>query len=157
MKTGSKKDIHITLATESDIPALCSLLALLFEQEQEFQPSRELQQRGLNSIITQPELGCIWLAHIDEKPVGMVSLLYSLSTVLGGKVGLLEDMVIDPAYRRSGIGSRLLCHAIAHARANACLRITLLTDQDNLEAQTFYQQHGFVLSGMLPLRLILVT
>ena len=154
--TGPSKDIHIRLASESDIPALCALLAMLFGQEQEFQPNRDRQQSGLNSIITHPELGCIWVAHGDEKPVGMVNVLYSLSTALGGKVALLEDMVVDPAYRRCGIGSRLLSHAVAQARNHDCLRITLLTDQGNSEAQAFYRRHGFVLSSMLPMRLMLV-
>ncbi len=157
MMIGPNKDIHIRLATQSDIPALCALLAMLFEQEKEFQPSRDRQQRGLNSLITHPELGCIWVAHCDEMPVGMVNVLYSLSTALGGKVALLEDMVIDPAYRRCGIGSQLLSHAVAHARNHDCQRITLLTDQDNLEAQAFYRQHGFVLSSMLPMRLLLAV
>jgi GNAT superfamily N-acetyltransferase len=156
MMTDSNKDIHITLATESDISALCSLLAMLFAQEQEFQPNRDRQQRGLNGIITHPELGCIWVAHVDEKPVGMVNVLYSLSSALGGKVALLEDMVVDPAYRRCGIGSRLLNHAVAQAQNHDCLRITLLTDQGNSEAQAFYRRHGFVLSSMLPMRLMLV-
>ncbi len=152
---GPDNDIHIRLATESDIPALCSLLTLLFAQEQEFQPNRDRQQSGLNGIINHPELGCIWVAHGDQKPVGMVNVLYSLSTALGGKVALLEDMVVDPIYRRCGIGSRLLKHAVAQARNNHCLRITLLTDQGNSEAQAFYRRHGFVLSSMLPMRLML--
>jgi hypothetical protein len=35
------------------------------------------------------------------------------------------------------------------------LRLTLLTDGGNLDAQRFYARFGFVRSGMLPMRLVL--
>ncbi|UJS24562.1 GNAT family N-acetyltransferase [Thiothrix winogradskyi] len=50
----------------------------------------------------------------------------------------------------------LLLHpVIALAKANGCLRIILLTDAVNDAAQRFYQRQGFVVSPMLPLRLML--
>jgi ribosomal protein S18 acetylase RimI-like enzyme len=64
-------------------------------------------------------------------------------------------MVVSPDARGSGVGSRLLEKAIQFARLNGCKRITLLTDRDNESAQRFYQRHGFGLSAMIPLRLLL--
>jgi GNAT superfamily N-acetyltransferase len=84
----------------------------------------------------------------------MVSLLYSISTALGGKVAILEDMVIAEGFRRSGYGKQLLQEAITFAKLRNCLRITLLTDFDNETAIRFYQQTGFNLSKMTPLRLV---
>jgi ribosomal protein S18 acetylase RimI-like enzyme len=85
----------------------------------------------------------------------MVSLLFTISTALGGRVALLEDMVVNPTYRGQGIGSQLLTYAVEFARTQQILRITLLTDHDNVTAQHFYQQHGFQQSGMQAWRLIL--
>jgi GNAT superfamily N-acetyltransferase len=85
----------------------------------------------------------------------MVNLLYTVSTALGDRVALLEDMVVSPNVRGSGVGSRLLEQAIQLARLDGCKRITLLTDRANEPAQRFYQKHGFVSSVMVPLRLSL--
>jgi ribosomal protein S18 acetylase RimI-like enzyme len=72
----------------------------------------------------------------------MVSLLYTVSTYLGGRVALLENMVVDPARRGRGYGRELLRSAIEHAQKAGCRRITLLTDEDNAAARTFYEGFG---------------
>lgn len=147
--------MQITPANLSDIPALCELLELLFTQEADFKPDREAQSRGLSRIIGNPEIGLIVVARQGGRVVGMANLLYTVSTALGDRVALLEDMVVSPNARGSGVGSRLLEHAIQLARLNGCKRITLLTDHDNEAAQRFYQRRGFDLSAMVPLRLSL--
>lgn len=147
--------MNITTATTSDIPSLCELLSELFSQEAEFKPDYTAQSRGLACIIANPEIGSILVARRQDKVVGMVNLLYTVSTALGERVALLEDMVVTPAIRGSGIGSRLIERAIDHARCNGCRRITLLTDQANYSAQRFYAKHGFETSAMIPLRLAL--
>jgi ribosomal protein S18 acetylase RimI-like enzyme len=82
----------------------------------------------------------------------MVMLLFTVSTFLGRKVALLEDMVVDPSCRDQGIGSRLLKHAVSFARNEGFGRITLLTDCDNAGAQQFYERSGFLRSSMLVMR-----
>ena len=65
----------------------------------------------------------------------------------------LGYMVVQPIYRGSGAGSKLLRAAIDFANSAGCRRITLLTDQTNKVAQRFYERHGFNLSEMVPMRL----
>ena len=147
--------MQITPAHASDIPALCDLLGILFAQEADFQPDRDAQSRGLARIIADPEIGLIIVAREERRVVAMVNLLYTISTALGDRVALLEDMVVSPCARGSGVGSRLLEQAVQCARLNGCKRITLLTDRANESAQRFYQRHGFDFSEMIPLRLLL--
>lgn len=147
--------MEITPANASDIPALCELLDILFSQEADFKPDHEAQSRGLALIINNPEVGLIVAARQNGCIVGMVNLLYTISTALGERVALLEDMIVSPDARGSGVGSRLLEQAIQFARLNGCKRITLLTDRTNEPAQRFYQKHGFGFSAMIPLRLSL--
>jgi GNAT superfamily N-acetyltransferase len=147
--------MEITIAKISDVPALCELLSILFSQEAEFKPNHEAQSRGLTQIINNPEIGLIVVARQGGDVVGMVNLLYTVSTALGERVALLEDMVVSPNARSGGVGSQLLEQAIHFARANGCKRITLLTDRTNEPAQRFYQKHGFAFSAMVPLRLSL--
>lgn len=148
-------NLTITPATLADIPALCHLLDRLFTQEAEFQPDRAAQERGLTAIISQAHVGHILVARQSDEIVGMVNLLYTVSTALGGRVALLEDMVVVPQARGQGVGSTLLAAAIDHARQQGCLRITLLTDTNNHVAQAFYRKQGFMASSMLPMRLML--
>lgn len=147
--------MEVNAATLDDIPQLCDLLELLFSQEAEFQPNRAIQSAGLRQIIEQPERGLILVLRHGPSLLGMVNLLFTVSTALGGRVAILEDMVVHPSQRGSGAGSRLLQAAINTAQGADCRRITLLTDRTNEAAQRFYQRHGFTLSDMIPLRLLL--
>lgn len=151
--------MHIRTATPADLPALCRLLDQLFTQEAEFTPDRAAQERGLQSIIENAATGEILVACEGERLLGMVNLLYTVSTALGAPAALLEDMVedmvVDAGDRGRGLGTRLLEAAIATARSRGCRRITLLTDADNTKAQRFYARSGFARSSMIPLRLAL--
>lgn len=145
--------IQVSPATAADVPILCGLLGLLFSQEVEFEPDREAQSRGLAAIIENPDVGHILVARRNSEILAMVNVLYTVSTALGAKVALLEDLVVRPQDRGAGVGSGLLQYAIAFVRDRGCKRVTLLTDRVNQVAQRFYQRHGFVVSSMLPLRL----
>ncbi|OHX34885.1 GNAT family N-acetyltransferase [Methylomonas sp. LWB] len=147
--------MRIDLARAADIAVLSDLLTELFDQEAEFCPDSTAQQRGLAAIIGDPTIGEILVAREDGRPVGMVSLLYTVSTALGGRVAWLEDMVVTANRRGSGIGQGLLKAAIAHAKSGGCRRITLLTDAENAAAQDFYRREGFNASPMRPYRLSL--
>ena len=147
--------VDISIAIESDIPALCILLAQLFSEELEFTPNIEAQHRGLLSIIQKPNIGFILIGKLDGIAVGMVNILFTVSTALGARVAILEDMVVSDAYQGLGTGSKLLQHAVKEAKNQQCKRITLLTDTSNDAAQKFYQKHGFTQSSMMPFRLVL--
>ncbi|WP_020493898.1 GNAT family N-acetyltransferase [Verrucomicrobium sp. 3C] len=143
------------MATSDDIPNLVRLLEILFSQEEEFTPNGVLQEQGLRAILSDPRLGEILLAEEDGRPIGMVSLLYTVSTALGARVAILEDMVVDPARRGAWVGSSLLARALQLCRERECARVTLLTDARNAEARGFYEKFGFAQSAMIPFRLVL--
>lgn len=144
--------VTIEPAHPGDIPALCDLLGLLFAQEADFAPDRARQERGLRLIVEDPRVGMILVARDGGSVLGMVNLLFTVSTAMGARVMLLEDMVVRPGRRGAGIGRRLIDAAIARAAAEGCPRITLLTDADNDAAQRFYGRAGFRRSAMIPMR-----
>ncbi|QMU60452.1 MAG: GNAT family N-acetyltransferase [Gammaproteobacteria bacterium] len=135
-----------------DIPELCELLNYLFEQEEEFKPNTEVQGKGLKNIISNSDVGVIVIAIDSDKIIGMVNILYTISTALGSRVAILEDMVVTPKTRGKGVGSMLMKYSLDLAKRNCCKRITLLTDFDNEGAHRFYQDHGFSRSSMVAFR-----
>nr|WP_320166794.1 GNAT family N-acetyltransferase [uncultured Methylophaga sp.] len=147
----------IAEATLTDLNAITHLLTVLFTQEADFEPQPEKQMHAVSDILRHPDKGHFLLIKHQSKVVGVVSLLYLTSTAMGGKVALLEDMVIDEQHRSKGFGSALLNAAVNFARQQGCLRMTLLTDADNAIAQKMYQDEGFTHSAMIPMRLILDT
>jgi ribosomal protein S18 acetylase RimI-like enzyme len=145
---------EISIANINDLPQLIELLNDLFTQDIEFVPDLKKQKMGLEAIINNPEIGEILVLKGDSNILGMVSLLYSISTALGGKVAILEDMIIHQDYRQMKLGKELLGEAIRFSKERNCLRLTLLTDFNNDAAINFYQQFGFKKSEMIPMRLV---
>ena len=146
-------NVIIEPATEADLDELSEMLGELFTQESDFRPDKEKQLRGLRLIFEQPSRGRVFVLRRDGAIVGMINLLFTISTAEGGFVILLEDLVIHKEHQGHGYGSKLLQHAIDFAKQKNFLRVTLLTDRPENVAQEFFRRHGFVESSMIPMRL----
>jgi GNAT superfamily N-acetyltransferase len=140
-------------AAQKDLPQMVELLGRLFEQEAEFSANASKQEAALSMLLADPKAGRLYVAKDGAKVVAMASVLYTISTAEGGRVGLFEDLVVREDYRKQGIGAQLLEYVIGQARADGLLRLTLLTDMQNEQAQALYRRLGFVGSPMKPMRL----
>ncbi|HEX4706469.1 MAG TPA: GNAT family N-acetyltransferase [Candidatus Udaeobacter sp.] len=150
---GEQENVVIEPATEADLDELSEMLGGLFAQEGDFRPDKHKQLRGLRLIFEQPSRGRVFVLRRDGAIVGMINLLFTISTAEGGFVILLEDLVVHQKYQGKGYGKKLLEHAIDFARKKNFLRITLLTDRPENVAQAFFRKHGFAESSMIPMRL----
>jgi GNAT superfamily N-acetyltransferase len=148
-------EVSISPAIAEDLDELSSLLGELFSEESDFRPDKERQLRGLRLIFEQPNRGRVFVLRRYHSIVGMMNLLFTISTAEGGFVLLLEDLVVHREYRGHGYGSMLLDYAIEFAKQKNFRRITLLTDRPELRSQNFFRKHGFYESPMLPMRLLL--
>jgi len=141
------------VARPEELPQLVALLGILFSQESEFTPDDAKQARALEKILSDETVGRIYVAREGGKVVAMATLLYTISTAEGGMAALLEDVIVLPGQRGRGVGSALLRHALAEARKQGVLRVTLLTDAQNERAQRLYSKLGFARSTMTAMRL----
>lgn len=148
-------EVVIEPATEQDLDELSDLLGELFTEESDFRPNKEKQLRGLRLIFEQPNRGRVFVLRRDRVIVGMINLLFTISTAEGGFVVLLEDLVVHDSCRDHGYGSQLLEYAIDFARKKNFLRLTLLTDRPEIKSQAFFKRHGFSESSMIPMRLLI--
>jgi RimJ/RimL family protein N-acetyltransferase len=155
MKRRMHELTRIEPATIEDLPSLAELLTDLFSQESDFRPDFNNQMRGLRLILEQPSRGRIFVLRSANQIIGMINLLFTISTAEGGFVIVLEDLIIAKSFRGQGMGSELLRYAIDYVQQKGFLRITLLTDRVNAGSLTFFEKHGFQRSDMVPMRLFL--
>src|SRR5713226_7415820 len=103
-------------ATIEDLSLLAELLMELFGQEPDFRPDYNNQMRGLRLILEQPSRGRIFVLRSANKIIGMINLLFTISTAEGGFVILLEDLIVHKQFQSHGYGTKLLQHAIDFAK-----------------------------------------
>jgi len=148
------QNVRVEPATIEDLPELVQLVEELMSLQGDFMPDREAHERGLALILEQPNRGRIFVLRNDDRIFGMVNLLFTISTAMGGLVVLLEDFIIHPNHRGQSYGTMLLNYVKDFAKHKNFKRITLLTDKIGEESQNFFKKEGFEHSNMIPMRLV---
>ena len=85
----------------------------------------------------------IFLAFDGANAVGFTQLYPGFSSVSMARTFLLNDLLVVSSHRRLGVGSLLLEAAVAHAKAEQAVRISLTTHVANATAQAVYEAQGW--------------
>ena len=90
----------------------------------------------------------IFVAFADNRgefvPAGFTQLYPLISSVRAAKNWLLNDLYVDAAFRKQGIGEALIKAAMDFARSESAKFVKLETAFDNYTAQRLYERIGFV-------------
>lgn len=144
----NRPEVRFRGAGPRDVPRLVALIGELFAIETAFTVDPARQERGLRTLLAAANAHVL-VAVAGEAVVGMCTVQLTVSTAEGGPSGLIEDVVVDRAWRGKGIGRALLDEAETWARAQGALRVQLLADQRNRPALDFYAARGWTLTPMV--------
>lgn len=137
----------IRRAEISDITEMVELLCELFAIEDDFTIDREKHRRGLTLLLDNPD-SIVLVALQEDRVIGMASVQPLISTAIGERVGLIEDVVIMSCFRGRGIGKNLMERLIEETQKAGMKRLALGADERNHKAIAFYQTLGFTTSHM---------
>ncbi len=93
----------------------------------------------------------VLVAEADGQVVGFLAL--SFIPALSGLRALIDDLAVDPAYRRQGIGGTLVEAAIQRADRRGATHLLMDTSRGDPVAREFYRACGFEEGGVAPLRI----
>jgi GNAT superfamily N-acetyltransferase len=141
-------------ASTSDIPQMARMVGRLFSIEADFAVDPERQRRGLAAIVAS-ESAAAFVAEEGGALAGMVTIQLTISTAEGGPSGLLEDLFVEEAFRRSGVAGLLVAEAEAWCSERGGSRVQLLADRDNEGALRFYDAVGYLPTRMIARRRML--
>lgn len=80
------------------------------------------------------------LAWHDAVAVGMVHFIYHRSNWSIANACYLQDLLVAPEQRGTGVGRRLIEHVYATAKANDCDKVHWLTHETNATAIQLYER-----------------
>ncbi|ADG91697.1 GCN5-related N-acetyltransferase [Arcobacter nitrofigilis DSM 7299] len=142
-----KNNLQICKATNDDLPDLINLLQSLFTIEQDFTFNEKKHEEGIILLINNKSSEVI-LVKFENEVIGMITIQKIISTVMGTKVGLIEDFIIKDDYRDLGVGTYLLEYIKDYAKKHSLTRLQLVCDEDNTTAKEFYTNKKFKRSNL---------
>ncbi|MGI8749205.1 MAG: GNAT family N-acetyltransferase [Thermoleophilaceae bacterium] len=107
-------------------------------------PSDNAMLAGVERLME--DVGTTYLlaaADDDSPPGGLIQLRFRHSLWTAAPDCWLEDLYVDPAARRRGVGDALVGLALDVARERGSRRVELDTSEDNEAARALYARHGF--------------
>jgi len=139
---------RVRAARPTDVPALMRFKKLLAESDNGLHTVRATAADWLRDAFgAQPAFTALVVeAEYNRGLVGMATFSQRIITGWSGPVLFLQDLFVEPAYRRNGIARALVARVAAHAHDIGSPMVELSVRADN-PAQAFYRQNGFV---MLP-------
>jgi ribosomal protein S18 acetylase RimI-like enzyme len=139
----STEDIIIANAVREDAPAIHELLRKLsvaLDRPHDVKSTPEdIARYGFGPNPTFETI----LARRDGKAVGLVLFFYEFSTWRGCPGVYIQDLYVDDALHRSGLGRRLLAAVAARAAEREARYMRLSLDVGNDKGLGFYERLGF--------------
>jgi ribosomal protein S18 acetylase RimI-like enzyme len=145
--------VSVRPARPADLEVLGRLGALLVAEHHDFDPRRfiapvpDLAQRYGQFLVSQVERPdmVVLVAQRGEDVVGYVygGMEGNDYMALRGPAGVVYDLVVDPAHRRQGIGTRMLDAALGDLVRLGAPRAVLFTAEKNHVARGMFAKAGF--------------
>jgi GNAT superfamily N-acetyltransferase len=133
--------VEIRRAGVDDLAALRTLLEELHATPDPWDDARAAAT--LSAIVDDPRRRLL-LAEVDGgQPAGTVDVVVVPNLTRGARpYAVVENVVVAARFRRRGIGRALLDAAVAHARAEGCYKLQLISAARRGEAHALYAAAG---------------
>lgn len=135
-------DIIIRQAHSNDIPELQQLICGYLQFYHRPIPPENVIRGMITHFIEHPDEGCQLVAEVNGGLIGFTTLNAIWSTTRMQKIGLLNDLFVDPNHRIKGAGEKLMQATIKVAKERGYPLMRLLTAHDNTPAQQLYDKTG---------------
>ena len=142
MNTAIAPTFRIERATAADIPLILRLIHGIAEYEQLAHEVVATEERLRASLFGPHPAAEAVIAYADTEPVGFAVYFPNFSTVLGQPGLYLEDLYVQPEWRKHGLGRRLMAHVANIAVERHCARMEWSVLDWNEPAIRFYRSLG---------------
>jgi len=132
----------IETARNEDLESIVQLLRTQLEEHDIVLTSQALE-RATRGLIEDHSLGRILTARLDGQLVGVAVISFLWTLEHGGPAAWLDEVYVEPARRRDGIGRKLVEAAMQIARDSGCIALDLEVDAGHEAAERLYERMGF--------------
>lgn len=142
---GRPPDQSVRRAGPADADVVARLLHDFNTEFDTVSPGTAVLSARLRSLLAEPGTR----AYLAGDPAAGVALVTLRSNVwYDGPVALLDELYVEPERRGQALGTALIQRMLEDARDDGVSAIEINVDAPDVDAQRFYERHGF--SGVDP-------
>jgi len=133
----------IEVAAERDLPELLTLMRGYCDFY-EVAPSDDALLSMSRALIADPAREGLQLIARDAqgKAIGFATIFWSWSTSQAARIGIMNDLFVEPAARGTGVAEALIQQCVDRARTRGAAVLAWQTALDNHRAQKVYDRIG---------------
>jgi GNAT superfamily N-acetyltransferase len=135
---------RIAAATPDDVGLVLSMIEALADYERLRHLCVASEEALRAALFGARPAAEVILGWEDERPVAFALFFHNFSTFLARRGLYLEDLFVEPAFRRRGYGRALLVHLARIAVQRECGRFEWAVLDWNATAARFYESLGAV-------------
>lgn len=130
-------------SVEDEEPLLRMMRSLAEQEPGAYYFDEPVVRQVLRMFLMTADLGQAWIFFDGEIPVGYVVLTYGFSFEYHGRDAFIDELYVEPEYRRKGIGIRAMRFVEERARELGVNALHLEVDQGNEPAAELYRRTGY--------------
>jgi len=134
-------EFRIIPATERDVPLILKLIKDLAEYER-LAHAVVATEEILRDSLFRKRVAEVVIGYAGDEPAGFAVFFQTFSTFLGVPGMYLEDIFVEPKWRRKGLGRQLLIHLAKIANDRGYGRVEWSVLNWNEPAINFYKALG---------------
>jgi ribosomal protein S18 acetylase RimI-like enzyme len=140
----------IARVREEDLPDVLPLMAAYLAFYETSAEARVLEDL-CRALLADPRREGVQLLARGPggSPAGFATVYWSWSTTRPGRMGVMNDLWVEPAARGTGLADALIAACAEEARAHGARTLTWMTAPDNRRAQAVYDRSGATASSWL--------
>ena len=130
----------VTQATIGEVVPLFNAYCEFYGQPSDIQQAEQF----IRERVERAE-SIIFLAYLEEEPVGFAQLFPVFSSVAMKRAFLLNDLFVAKQARKQGVAQALMEQCYAYCQQEEARYMMLETATDNVQAQKLYEKMGMTI------------
>ncbi len=94
------------------------------------------------ALIADPEQGSLFVAVEDGALIGFAALGWKWASTRGARIGVMEDLYVDPGARGGGVADGLIAACAERCRERGATSLPWQTAHTNQRARAVYERVG---------------
>jgi diamine N-acetyltransferase len=130
-------------AGPGDLERLLGFVAALYAEDGSIPFVRDRVSAALLTLMGDDSLGRVWLIEVDGSAAGYLVAVWGFSLEWHGRDAFVDELFVDPAHRRRGLGTAALRRAETECLAAGVRALHLEVERSNPRAQALYRREGY--------------